>query len=76
MQQDEGPAHELARDRADQVAGRLTTESWTCSAPFGVPAVPLVKCSSAQLGVGGGDVVVVGLFREQRREAQRPGRRR
>ena len=29
------------------VAKWATTASWTCTAPFGVPVVPLVKCSSA-----------------------------
>ena len=29
----------------------VTTAPWTCTAPFGVPVVPLVKCSSA--GVSG-----------------------
>ena len=37
---------QVERQRAASRGGR-TTASWTCIAPFGVPVVPLVKCSSA-----------------------------
>jgi len=36
------------RSRANRpVMWCMTTASWTCTAPLGLPVVPLVKCSSA-----------------------------